>query len=73
MVSWCSWLSRQSNTLKVSGSNPGEANEDILFVFFDFHFGHHVSPLFFFFFLNNHELLIFLLSFSDYECHILII
>ncbi|CAN1199463.1 Sugar transporter ERD6-like 5, partial [Linum perenne] len=23
--SWCSWLSRQSNTLKVSGSNPGEA------------------------------------------------
>ncbi|CAN0924076.1 hypothetical protein LINGRAHAP2_LOCUS33941, partial [Linum grandiflorum] len=22
MVSWCSWLSRQSNTLKVSGSNP---------------------------------------------------
>ena len=25
MVSWCSWLSRQSNTLKVSGSNPGEA------------------------------------------------
>ena len=25
-VSWCSWLSRQSNTLKVSGSSPGEAN-----------------------------------------------
>ena len=25
MVLWCSWLSRQSNTLKVSGSNPGEA------------------------------------------------
>lgn len=25
MVSWCSWLSRQSNTLKVSGSNPGDA------------------------------------------------
>lgn len=25
MVSWCSWLSRQSNTLKVSGSTPGEA------------------------------------------------
>ena len=24
-VSWCSWLSRQSNTLKVSGSNPGDA------------------------------------------------
>ncbi|KAI2624513.1 hypothetical protein GGS21DRAFT_532650, partial [Xylaria nigripes] len=24
MVSWCSWLSRQSNTLKVSGSSPGE-------------------------------------------------
>ena len=24
-VSWCSWLSRQSNTLKVSGLNPGEA------------------------------------------------
>jgi hypothetical protein len=22
--SWCSWLSHQSNTLKVSGSNPGE-------------------------------------------------
>ncbi|KAK4454133.1 hypothetical protein QBC34DRAFT_394346 [Podospora aff. communis PSN243] len=22
-VEWCSWLSRQSNTLKVSGSNPG--------------------------------------------------
>ena len=22
--SWCSWLSRQSNTLKVLGSNPGE-------------------------------------------------
>ena len=30
-VSWCSWLSRQSNTLKVSGSSPGEAN---LFAFF---------------------------------------
>lgn len=25
-VSWCSWLSRQSNTLKVSGSSPGDAN-----------------------------------------------
>ena len=25
MVSWCSWLSRQSNTLKVSGSSPGDA------------------------------------------------
>ena len=24
LVSWCSWLSRQSNTLKVSGSSPGE-------------------------------------------------
>ena len=24
-VSWCSWLSRQSNTLKVSGSSPGDA------------------------------------------------
>ena len=24
-MSWCSWLSRQSNTLKVSGSNPGDA------------------------------------------------
>ena len=24
-VSWCSWLSHQSNTLKVSGSSPGEA------------------------------------------------
>ena len=23
MVGWCSWLSRQSNTLKVSGSSPG--------------------------------------------------
>jgi len=23
LVRWCSWLSRQSNTLKVSGSNPG--------------------------------------------------
>ncbi|KAJ7944874.1 hypothetical protein O6P43_034204, partial [Quillaja saponaria] len=23
--SWCSWLSRQSNTLKVSGSSPGDA------------------------------------------------
>ena len=23
LVEWCSWLSRQSNTLKVSGSNPG--------------------------------------------------
>ncbi|KAI1160652.1 hypothetical protein F5B18DRAFT_497702 [Nemania serpens] len=23
LVSWCSWLSRQSNTLKVSGSSPG--------------------------------------------------
>ena len=32
-VSWCSWLSRQSNTLKVSGSSPGEAN---LFAFFLF-------------------------------------
>ncbi|KAI3343098.1 hypothetical protein F4824DRAFT_444486 [Ustulina deusta] len=30
MVSWCSWLSRQSNTLKVSGSSPGEINR-ILF------------------------------------------
>ena len=27
VVSWCSWLSRQSNTLKVSGSNPGDAND----------------------------------------------
>ena len=25
LVSWCSWLSRQSNTLKVSGSSPGDA------------------------------------------------
>ena len=25
-VSWCSWSSRQSNTLKVSGSSPDEAN-----------------------------------------------
>ena len=25
-VSWCSWWSRQSNTLKVSGSSPDEAN-----------------------------------------------
>jgi hypothetical protein len=25
MVLWCSWLSRQSNTLNVSGTNPGEA------------------------------------------------
>ena len=25
-VSWCSWLSRQFNTLKVSGSSPGDAN-----------------------------------------------
>ena len=25
-MSWCSWLSRQSNTLKVSGSNPGDAS-----------------------------------------------
>jgi len=24
MFSWCSWLSHKSNTLKVSGSNPGE-------------------------------------------------
>jgi hypothetical protein len=24
MVSWCSWLSRESNTLKVSGSSLGE-------------------------------------------------
>jgi hypothetical protein len=31
MVSWCSWLSRQSNTLKVSGSNPGEANSSFFF------------------------------------------
>ena len=30
-VSWCSWLSRQSNTLKVSGSSPGDAI--ILFIF----------------------------------------
>jgi hypothetical protein len=32
MVSWCSWLSRQSNTLKVSGSSPGEI------IFFLFHY-----------------------------------
>ena len=25
-VSWCSWWSRQSHTLKVSGSSPDEAN-----------------------------------------------
>ena len=25
-VSWCSWSSRQSNTLKASGSSPDEAN-----------------------------------------------
>ena len=30
-VSWCSWLSRQSNTLKVSGSNPGDAIFPFLF------------------------------------------
>ena len=30
-VSWCSWLSRQSNTLKVSGSSPGEASYLFLF------------------------------------------
>ena len=30
-VSWCSWLSRQSNTLKVSGSNPGDATFPFLF------------------------------------------
>ena len=34
-VSWCSWLSRQSNTLKVSGSSPGDA---IVFFFFPFNY-----------------------------------
>ena len=34
-VSWCSWLSRQSNTLKVSGSSPGDAR-DCGFKFFSF-------------------------------------
>jgi hypothetical protein len=33
-VSWCSWLSRQSNTLKVSGSNPGDAKIFPSFLFF---------------------------------------
>ena len=33
VVSWCSWLSRQSNTLKVSGSSPGDAMFLILFCF----------------------------------------
>ncbi|KAI0843161.1 hypothetical protein F5Y06DRAFT_257037, partial [Hypoxylon sp. FL0890] len=32
MVSWCSWLSRQSNTLKVSSSNLDE----IIFFYFLF-------------------------------------
>lgn len=38
-VEWCSWLSCQSNTLKVSGSNPGLINaidDIILFVSFCF-------------------------------------
>ena len=30
-VSWCSWLSRQSNTLKVCCSNPGDAMFFFLF------------------------------------------
>ena len=30
-MSWCSWLSRQSNTLKVSGSSPGDANFSLAF------------------------------------------
>ena len=34
-VSWCSWLSRQSNTLKVSGSSPGDAISSILFYIFN--------------------------------------
>ncbi|KAI0816092.1 hypothetical protein GGR55DRAFT_625160 [Xylaria sp. FL0064] len=33
VVSWCSWLSRQSNTLKVSGSSPGEINTSCAFFF----------------------------------------
>ena len=42
MVSWCSWLSRQSNTLKVSGSNPGDA----IFVFLNFkHKAEHIIKL----------------------------
>lgn len=36
MVSWCSWLSRQSNTLKVSGSSPGEAKFPLSFLLFSF-------------------------------------
>ena len=32
----CSWLSRQSNTLKVSGSNPGDATFQLLFSSFFF-------------------------------------
>jgi hypothetical protein len=46
MVSWCSWLSRQSNTLKVPSSNLGEAIfhfffhylGEAIFHFFHFHF-----------------------------------
>ncbi|PPS03978.1 hypothetical protein GOBAR_AA16674 [Gossypium barbadense] len=36
MVSWCSWLSRQSNTLKVSGSSPGDATYCFSTFVFDF-------------------------------------
>ncbi|KAI1757175.1 hypothetical protein F4782DRAFT_217369 [Xylaria castorea] len=47
MVSWCSWLSRQSNTLKVSGSSPGEIN---VFLSLLAEFGNGF-PCFFYFFL----------------------
>ena len=43
MVGWCSWLSRQSNTLKVSGSSPG-----LIISFFSFFLNPHHRGLFFF-------------------------
>ncbi|KAJ3681293.1 hypothetical protein LUZ60_015782 [Juncus effusus] len=57
MVSWCSWLSRQSNTLKVSGSNPGEA---ILFFHFSvfsssFHAACYSKSFFFLHFSEEEE------------------
>ena len=33
LVSWSSWLSHSSNTLKVFGSSPGDANCSIFFFF----------------------------------------
>ena len=44
-MSWCSWLSRQSNTLKVSSSSLGDAIFAIFIFIFVFIISIHFRPL----------------------------